>query len=82
MDASKAQRDALLAAYEKAIQTGYREVADALARRGTIDDQLGADRLRVTAGEDAYRLADARYRGGVDSFLQALDAQRDRKSVV
>jgi len=76
VDASKAQRDALLAAYEKAIQTGYREVADALARRGTIDDQLGADRLRVTAGEDAYRLADARYRGGVDSFLQALDAQR------
>ncbi|OJY65995.1 MAG: transporter [Sphingobium sp. 66-54] len=76
VDASKAQRDALLAAYEKAIQTGYREVADALARRGTIDDQLGADRLRITAGEDAYRLADARYRGGVDSFLQALDAQR------
>jgi len=76
VDASKAQRDALLAAYEKAIQTGYREVADALARRGTIDDQLSADRLRATAGEDAYRLADARYRGGVDSFLQALDAQR------
>jgi len=76
VDASKAQRDALLAAYEKAIQTGYREVADALARRGTIDDQLGADRLRVTASEDAYRLSDARYRGGVDSFLQALDAQR------
>ncbi|HWJ69417.1 MAG TPA: efflux transporter outer membrane subunit [Sphingobium sp.] len=76
VDASKAQRDALLAAYEKAIQTGYREVADALARRGTIDDQLGADRLRVTASEDVYRLSDARYRGGVDSFLQSLDAQR------
>ena len=73
---SKAQRDALLAAYEKAIQTGYREVADALARQDTMQDQVAADRLRVEASEDAYRLADARYRGGVDSFLQALDAQR------
>lgn len=74
--ASEAQRDALLAGYEKAIQTAYREAADALARQGTMADQLAADRLRVTASEDANRLADARYRGGVDSFLQALDAQR------
>ena len=74
--ASEAQRDALLAAYEKAIQTAYRETADALARRGTIADQLAADRLRVQAAEDALYLSDARYRGGVDSFLQALDAQR------
>jgi len=73
---SEAQRDALLAAYEKAIQTGYREVADALARQGTMQDQVAADRLNLDASEDAYRLADARYRGGVDSFLQALDAQR------
>jgi len=73
---SKAERDALLAAYEKAIQTGYREVADALARQGTMQDQIAADRLRVEAADDASRLADARYKGGVDSFLQALDAQR------
>lgn len=76
IEASKAQRDALLAAYEKSIQTGYREVADALARQGTINDQTGADQLRVQASEDAYRLSDARYRGGVDTFLQSLDAQR------
>jgi multidrug efflux system outer membrane protein len=76
VDVSKAQRDALLAAYEKSIQTGYREVADALARRGTINDQLGADRLRAQASADSYYLSDARYRGGVDSFLQSLDAQR------
>ncbi|MBN8830623.1 MAG: efflux transporter outer membrane subunit, partial [Sphingomonadales bacterium] len=62
---SEAQRDALLAAYEKAIQTAYRETADALARQGTIADQIGADRLRAQASEDAYMLADARYRGGV-----------------
>jgi len=73
---SEAQRDALLAAYEKAIQTGYREVADALARQATMRDQVAADRLRVEASADANMLADARYRGGVDSFLQALDAQR------
>ncbi len=74
--ASEAQRDALLATYEKAIQTGYREVADALARQGTMTDQVKADRLRAEASQDSYTLADARYRGGVDSFLQALDAQR------
>jgi len=73
---AKADRDALLAAYEKAIQTAYREVADALARQGTIADQVRADRTRAEASEDAYMLADARYKGGVDSFLQALDAQR------
>jgi multidrug efflux system outer membrane protein len=74
--ASKAQRDALLAAYEKAIQTAYRETADALARLGTIADQTTADRLRTEAARDAWQLAEARYRGGVDSFLQVLDAQR------
>ena len=74
--ASKAQRDALLAAYEKAIQTAYRETADALARLGTIDKQTAADRLRTEAAKDAWELAEARYRGGIDSFLQVLDAQR------
>lgn len=74
--ASQAQREALLAAYERAIQSAYRETADVLARRATIADQLAADRLRVEAAEDAQRLSEARYRGGIDSFLQALDAQR------
>jgi multidrug efflux system outer membrane protein len=73
---TEAQRDVLLAAYEGAIQAAYREVADALARQDTIADQIGADRLRAEASADAYMLAEARYRGGVDSFLQALDAQR------
>jgi multidrug efflux system outer membrane protein len=74
--ASKAQRDALLAAYEKSIQTAFREVADALARRGTIDDQVAANNRLVSAAEDNYRLTEARYRGGIDSFLTSLDAQR------
>jgi multidrug efflux system outer membrane protein len=74
--ASEAQRDALLATYEKSIQSAFREVADALARRGTIDDQLSADTRRSVAAEDVFRLSEARYRGGIDSFLLNLDAQR------
>lgn len=73
---SKAQRDAAIATYEKAIQTAFRDVADALARRGTIDDQVRADEASVKAADDNYRLSDARYREGIDSFLQSLDAQR------
>lgn len=73
---SEAQRDAALAAYERAIQAAFRDVADALARRGTIADQLRANRLSVDAAEDTFRLADLRYRGGLDSFLESLLAQR------
>lgn len=76
LNASKASRDAALATYEKAIQTAFREVSDALARRGTIDDQLGADTRRATAAADAFNISDARYRGGIDSFLVNLDSQR------
>ncbi len=83
---SKAQRDAALATYEKAIQTAFREVADALARRGTIGDQLAAQTALTVAASDNYRLSDARYRGGIDTFLQSLDAQRSlyaaRRSLV
>jgi multidrug efflux system outer membrane protein len=76
VEASKAQRDALLATYEKAIQTAFREVADALARRGTIEDQLGADAARAQAASLAFALSGARYRGGIENFLQNLDSQR------
>jgi len=51
-------------------------VADALARRGTIEEQLGAQRALVSAAESGYQLADARYRAGAESYLSALDAQR------
>jgi len=73
---AKASRDAALATYEKAIQTAFREVADALAQRGTIDEQLRARASRVDAARTAYTLSDARYRSGVDPFLTSLDAQR------
>jgi outer membrane protein, multidrug efflux system len=73
---SEAQRVAALAAYERAIQTAFRETADALARQGTIADQIAANRLLVDAAADTARLTDSRYRGGVDSYLASLDAQR------
>ena len=76
VDQAKADRDVALAQYERAIQTAFREVSDALARRGTIDAQEGAQRRLVAASEDNYRLSDARYRGGIDTFLQSLTAQQ------
>lgn len=71
-----AERDIYLAQYEKAIQTGFREVADALARKGTVGDQLAAQESLVNASANTYRLADARYTQGIDSYLTVLDAQR------
>lgn len=76
LDQSKAQRDAAVATYEKSIQVAFREVSDALARRGTIDAQRRATETQVNAAADNYRLADMRYRGGIDPFLSSLDAQR------
>jgi multidrug efflux system outer membrane protein len=76
LQATKLARDTAVAQYEKTIQTAFREVADALAARGTLDDQLTAQRQLEVASAQAYRLADMRFRGGVDSYLSALDAQR------
>jgi multidrug efflux system outer membrane protein len=73
---TKAQRDGYVAAYELAIQTAFREVADALAVRGTIQEQLDAQSALVDAATEGYRLADARYTKGADSFLNALISQR------
>jgi multidrug efflux system outer membrane protein len=73
---SKAQRDAALASYEGAIQSAFREVADALARAGTITDQQRAQRALVTSNEQAYTLTEQRYRAGIDPFLTTLVNQR------
>lgn len=73
---AKASRDAAVATYEKSIQSAFREVADALALRGTIGEQIAAQGARGEAARVAARLSDARYRAGVDSFLTALDAER------
>lgn len=75
-DITKVDREIYLARYEKAIQTAFREAADALAERGTLKDQVAAQESLVAAASDAYRLSDARYQKGIDSYLAVLDAQR------
>jgi outer membrane protein, multidrug efflux system len=76
LDAAIADRDIYLAQYEKVIQSAFREVADALAQRGTIGDQVDAQQSLVHAASESYRLSDARYTRGIDSYLTVLDAQR------
>jgi len=76
VEVSVARRDAALAAYERAIQSAFREVADALATQGTIVERLDAARRNTAASQDAAGLTEARYLGGIDSFLANLDAQR------
>jgi outer membrane protein, multidrug efflux system len=73
---AKAQRDLAIDTYEKAVQTAFREVADALAQRGTIDAELAAQRALVAAADTSLRLANARYEKGADTFLNVLIAQR------
>ena len=73
---SEAQRNAAVATYQKTIQTAFREVADALARRGTINDEIAARQRQQAATADNYMLTEARYRAGIDPFLTVLDAQR------
>ena len=76
LDLSKIEKNVYIAQYEKALQTAFREVDDALAARGTLDDQLAAQRALLDDSSEAYRLADMRFRNGIDSFLPVLDAQR------
>ncbi|MHC1727831.1 MAG: efflux transporter outer membrane subunit [Syntrophobacteraceae bacterium] len=76
LKAVKVEREIALTTYEKAIQTAFREVADALARRGTLGDQLEAQQSLVDATARAYQLSNARYEKGTDIYLNVLDAQR------
>ena len=76
LQASKASRDIALAQYEQAIQTAFSEVANALAGRATLGDQLTALEAQATASRETYRLSELRYRNGVANYLQLLDAQR------
>ncbi|CRM54972.1 outer membrane protein [Pseudomonas sp. FH4] len=76
LDYSKIQKEINVATYEKSIQTAFQEVSDGLAARATYNQQLQAQRDFVAANQDYYRLAERRYRIGVDSNLTFLDAQR------
>jgi multidrug efflux system outer membrane protein len=73
---AEVDRDIMVARYEKAIQSAFREVADALAERGTIDELLAAQQSLTDATAERYRLSLARFEKGVDSHLNVLDSQR------
>jgi multidrug efflux system outer membrane protein len=76
LDVAELQRDIRVANYEKAIQSAFREVADALADRTTITERVDAVTALVAAARKSFELSDARYRNGLDSYLAQLDAQR------
>ncbi|UFS70187.1 AdeC/AdeK/OprM family multidrug efflux complex outer membrane factor [Geomonas sp. RF6] len=73
---AEVDRDILVSQYEKSIQVAFREIADALATRGTVEDQLSAQQALVDAAAASRRLSEARYQKGVDSYLAVLDSQR------
>jgi multidrug efflux system outer membrane protein len=76
LDSARAGREIALAQYEKSIQSAFREVADALAGRETLTEQARALRATADAEDKRYHLSDLRYRAGVASSLDLLDAQR------
>lgn len=76
LDYARLQKEIEVAQYEQAIQTAFSEVADGLAARSTYAEQLQAQRDLVATSAEYYRLAERRYRTGVDSHLTLLDAQR------
>jgi multidrug efflux system outer membrane protein len=73
---SKAQQEIAITRYEKTIQVAFREVADALAVKGMVDQQIAAQQSLTHAVAETYRLADKRYQKGIDSYLGVLDAQQ------
>lgn len=77
LDVAKVDREIQVADYQKAIQTAFREVADALAVRANVRDQLAAGRALVRAEQRRYQLAEARFQEGVVSYLNVLSSQQD-----
>jgi multidrug efflux system outer membrane protein len=73
---SEVDREIAVARYERAIQNAFREVADALAVRGTVNKQIAARKSLVDASAQSYRLSTIRYEKGIDDYLGVLDSQR------
>ncbi len=76
LDSARTGRDIAVAQYEKSIQTAFREVADALATRSTLADQLQSQQAQANAEAVRFKLSDLRYQNGIASYLDLLDAQR------
>ncbi|BCN37160.1 multidrug transporter [Alicycliphilus denitrificans] len=76
LESARAGREIAVAQYEKSIQTAFREVSDALAGQATLQQQIDAQRAQTQADAKRLDLSDLRYRNGVASYLDLLDAQR------
>ena len=76
LEVAKVNKEIAIAQYEKAIQSAFRDVADALAGRATLGEQLRAQTAQTNAAQRTFALADLRYRNGASSYLEVLDAQR------
>jgi len=77
VERAEAEQRSALAQYEGAIQTGFRDVSDALVQYQKVREVRAQRELLVTSLQDRKRLAYMRYKGGVDTLLNALDADRD-----
>ncbi|XLZ71390.1 efflux transporter outer membrane subunit [Massilia sp. SR12] len=77
LDMARTGRDIAVARYEKAIQSAFREVADALALNGTLDERLAAQAALSAAAQKSFRIHEARYQKGSESYLNALVSQRE-----
>ena len=76
LDLAHIEKNMAVARYELTIQTAFREVSDSLNARDTYRDQRNSQQALAAADAEAYRLAEMRFRSGVDSYLATLDAQR------
>lgn len=76
LEAANVNKDIAVAQYEKAIQTGFREVSDALAGRATLDEQLRAQTAQLAAEQTRMNLTDLRFKNGAANSFDVLDAQR------
>jgi multidrug efflux system outer membrane protein len=77
LDAAKVSTRIEVATYEKAIQTAFREVADALVANSSYATQIEAEGALTNAQQKRFELANLRYRQGEDSYLNVLSAQQD-----
>lgn len=75
LDLAKVEKNVAIAQYQKTIQTAFEDVANALAARGTYDQQILAEEHLVDAANTAYQLSLQLFRQGVENFLSVLDSQ-------
>jgi multidrug efflux system outer membrane protein len=76
LDSAKVEREIQVQTYQQTVQSAFKEVADALAIRSTLDRRITAQQALTDASRKSFELSDALYRGGSQSYLEALDAQR------